>query len=286
MSDLHDFDLDGSDSEPSKTPSPPQEPEGPGYLPLVAGALLVAAIIVLVFWFLSRDAEVPAPGRDDDPGAGTSQESAPPPEQAPAAPTVEPLPSLAESDGFVRNLLRRLSDHPALGEWLATPYLVESFVAAIENLSLGASPARHLSAFAPDGSFEAEQSADGLTATAATYARYDLVTGVFARLDPRASADVYRRLKPLLQEAYAELGYPDRDFDEAVTTTIRMLLATPTPASAPALERTVASFRYADPALEELPAAQKQFLRLGPANMTRIKAQLRRLADELELDVE
>ena len=46
------------------------------------------------------------------------------------------------------------------------------------------------------------------------YDRYDLVADVVSSLDARATAELYRDLKPLIREAYANFGYPDRDFDE------------------------------------------------------------------------
>lgn len=282
MPELHDFDLGGRGS--ASSPSPPEPPRRrSGYLPYAAVGLVVAAAIVGLFWFLSREVSPPAPTAPSEAEApsATGEETAGKAREAP----VEPLPPLSESDDFVRRQVGALGSDPALAGWLAPTDLVERFAASVENIGLGASPASHLAALAPKGDFEVQESDGRLVATPATYARYDLVTRVFTALDPRACAQVYRRLRPLLQEAYAALGYPDGDFDEAVAGAVGLLLDTPVPAEPPALEAMVSSYRYVDPALESLPAAQKQFLRFGSDNMRRVKAQLRRLADELELDL-
>jgi hypothetical protein len=57
------------------------------------------------------------------------------------------------------------------------------------------------------------------------------------------------------------------------------------PATAPALEQHLNTYRYADPRLEGLQPVQKQLLRMGPENADRVKDQLRSLAAALDLPV-
>ena len=42
-----------------------------------------------------------------------------------------------------------------------------------------------------------------------SYERYNRLTEVIDSLDAAGVAELYRQLKPLLQEGYADLGYPD-----------------------------------------------------------------------------
>src|SRR5262245_29324225 len=59
------------------------------------------------------------------------------------------LPPLDQSDEFVRNLLRPLSSSPELAAWLATDGLIRGFVASVDNIAAGETPARNLKVLAP-----------------------------------------------------------------------------------------------------------------------------------------
>ena len=112
----------------------------------------------------------------------------------------------------------------------------------------------------------------------ASYDRYNPVADVIISLDARASARLYNALKPILQQAYAELGYPDADFHDTLTQAIAELLSTPVVEGRVLLEKKVASYAYVDETLEGLSQAQKQFLRMGPDNVQIIQTKLRELA--------
>jgi hypothetical protein len=252
-------------------------------------ALILAGGLIAAFWMMSRRVEPPEPGtvaEEPAPEAGNDAAGDP----ARTSELDAPLPPLASSDGFVRDLVGKLSRHPALAGWLANAGLVRTFTAAVENASIGASPSPNLRFLAPREPYRVLEGAgadDGLiTPDPRNYVRYAAVTEVFTSIDPQAAADVYRRVDGLLQEAYAELGYPDQRFETALAEAIETLLATPIPERAPELERHVNTYRYADPRLEELAPVQKQLLRMGPENARRIKAQLRRIAAELKLGVD
>ena len=292
MAELQDFDLDPASPASASPASEPPAPKPPrrqqSIVPLMIGALAVAAVIVAVFWFLSRrvDTREPGPEATPAPSDATGAPAQPAPRNEADLPmAVEPLPRLAESDGFVRELLRRLSSHSLMPRWLAPPYLIERFVATVENIGTGTSPATHLGPLAPAGSYRAVRRDGTLEPDPANGLRHQALTQVFTAMDPDAAAATYRRLRPLFQEAYAELGYPDSDFDEALADAINTLLVTPVPESPAALEKMVTSYRYVDPDLEALPASQKAFLRMGPDNMRKIKIQLQAIADALDLNV-
>jgi hypothetical protein len=89
-----------------------------------------------------------------------------------------------------------------------------------------------------------------------------------------------------MQEAFADLGYPDESIDNALSTAFSTLLATPIPATAPALERHLNTYRYADPHLEALQPAQKQLLRMGPDHARRVQDQIRKLARAMRLPID
>ena len=90
-------------------------------------------------------------------------------------------------------------------------------------------------------------------------------------------------LRPLIQQAYKEIGYPDKDFDETLALAIDHLLMTPTPDEYLELNGETVSYKYVDSGLESLSAAQKQFMRLGSENVQKVKNKLVELKGSLRL---
>lgn len=247
--------------------------------PWIAG-LVVVILAALGGWWLLRDrpAEEPAP-----PPVEESVEAPSPEPVAEEPEEEEPLPPLDASDRFVAELVEELSSRPELARWLATEGLVRRFVAAVDNVSRGVSPRPNLPDMVPSG-YRVEEEAGTIEADPAGYRRYDAVTGIFLSLDVDGTARLYRRLSPLLDQAYRDLGYPDADFDETLRRAIDHLLAAPVPPASPELVPVGGGgYGYADPDLESLSAAQKHLLRAGPENVRRVQAKLRELRSALGL---
>ena len=104
-------------------------------------------------------------------------------------------------------------------------------------------------------------------------------------LDPEGSATAYRQLKPLIEEAFADLGYTRQAFEPTLAQAFANLLAIPIPGVSPSLQEGISNFTYSDSELETSSSLEKQLFRLGPRNARRIQDHLRRLAEALELDV-
>ena len=194
------------------------------------------------------------------------------------------LPTLDSSDAIVRELAARLSANPRLAAWFASDELLRRFVAAVTNLAEGASPAPHVRFLTPEAAFVVRDSSGRRTIDPASFRRYDLATEAFVSLNVAGTAKLYRELQPLLDQAYQELGYPGRGFDEAMTLAIDRLTSVPILDEAPEVVAKGASvWAFADPDLESRSAAEKHLLRLGSENARRAQAKLRELGDALEL---
>jgi hypothetical protein len=275
MDGLDDFRL-GSGAEPP----PEQEPDRSSRAPVwIAAALLVVAAVVGGVVLLRRPAPpaaAPAPAAQATSAPQTEARSA-------LGPAVEPieLPPLVLTDPLVRELLGRLSSSPALAVWLATDGLIRAFVASVDNVADGASPARHVRSLAPRAPFRTLSEGGDVIVDPKSYARYDGVAIAATSMDSAGLARVYSMLKPRLVEAYRELGHPEGDLDGAVERAIVQLLETPVVEEPVLLRPRVLSFRYDRQDLEGLSAAQKQLLRMGPRNVRRLQEQLRAIAREL-----
>ena len=110
-----------------------------------------------------------------------------------------------------------------------------------------------------------------------SYDRYKRIAEAFTSLDPAGTARLYGTLKPRIEDAYRELGFPDRSFDRALERAIISILKTPVLDGAVRLRAKGIGYAYGDEGLEELTRGQKQLLRMGPRNVRAVKKRLRRV---------
>lgn len=242
-----------------------------------AVALLVIALGVAAYLLLSDPPPPPPPSAD-----GPTPPAADPPAEQPVAAALE-LPTLGASDDWLRRVVAEVSTHPELARWLVNDDLVRRFTAAVDNVARGESPRSHLGFLDPGDGFAVVERGGDVYPDPQSSERYNRVAEVFDSLDAEGVAELYRQLKPLLEEGDADLGYPDRDFDDVLGRAVRHLLATPLPTGEPRLEAGVESYAYRDPRLESLSPAQKHLLRTGPDNAALILDKLRELAARLGL---
>ena len=249
----------------------------------IGGALTLTLLgsVGAGYWLIRRVPEATAPPQMVGGGSETAD--------APVAPLTRPpektpLPDLGESDPFVREMARKLSDHPQLAKWVAPEDLVRRFVASVDNMARGKSPSPHLGHMAPSGSFTASAGETGeLVIDPRSAARYDLLTDVFVSLDIGATVRLYYEMEPLLEEAYDELGDPSRTFADTLDRAVLRLIEAPIPDGEAVLEKHLLTYRYVDPNLENADAATKHLMRLGPENAARVKNKLQFLRDALDL---
>ncbi len=270
--DLEDFHIEPTSSEEPVRPYEPERKRGflfPATLAIVA---VVAVGLTAVVYLVFRN---PAPPRATPRPAATAAPL------ATAAPAVQ-LPPLDESDGFVRQTAGGLSTHPELARWLARTALVRTLTAVVVNVADGETPRPHLEFLAPKERFRAARGpAQGIVPDPAGFAGYDVFGDVIASVDATAAAAGYRTLSPLFEAAYVDLGHPEGGFPRALDKAIQALLAVPVLTPDVELTPHAIGFRYVDPKLEGLTAAQKQLLRIGPRNVRLVQGKLRELAAAL-----
>jgi hypothetical protein len=111
-------------------------------------------------------------------------------------------------------------------------------------------------------------------------------------VDTTLATSMYARLYPLFQQAYEELGYPKKYFNDRLVEVIDQLLATPELNEPIRLTLTQVQgpiqssqpwlrYEFEEPALEALPAGQKILLRIGPANAAQLKSKLREFRERI-----
>ena len=113
------------------------------------------------------------------------------------------------------------------------------------------------------------------------FTRFDKLVDAVAALDARQAMAVYRLFSPLFQQAYAEIGYRDVNFDITLRRAIRNVLNTDEIEGPFQLVKPSVMYLYADADIENMADVQKQIIRLGPENAEKLKTQLRQFLQQL-----
>jgi len=273
MPDVPDDDLHKMPEEP---PSAPTRSRRPLKFFIVAAVVIGLVVSTAYLAFRSR-ASRSAPAAS----AAASVEEPTPEQREPLGgePIPVTLPSLDESDPFVRTLIAALSSYPSqLTAWLATKGLVRNFVVVVTNIADGSTPAPHLGRLRPSGRFLVIERDGDLYVDPRSYDRYTMLAAAAASIDPAGSARLYATLKPLLEKASRDLGNPDTSFDRTIERAIVRLLNTPVLNDPVRVEPQGEGYAFEDADVEALTAAQKQLLRFGSRNVLRIQETLRNIA--------
>lgn len=270
------------------------------------GIAAVVVVVVLALWLLFSKEDKPepltllppelsepapatepavAPVTDEPEPAQTPAEPEPTaalePEPEPVIAPEPPLPTLDNSDAEVKQRLLALNWRAGLAGLFVTEEMLRNFVVQTDNIAQGQLAVGHPLLQPLEQKFTL---ADGAAMQLGEqhFARYEPYIQLLESVPAAQLLPLFNRYEPLLQQAYAELGYPDQLFKNTLLAAIDMLLATPDVSYPLQLERPAVVYVFADPAIEQLPPAQKQMIRLGPDNQQRVKAVLREYQQALQ----
>jgi hypothetical protein len=192
------------------------------------------------------------------------------------------LPRLNNSDQIIRDGVVSLTRHEGINSWLSPDELIRKVVVFVDNVANGRIAKQAVAVMTPRADFTVREISEKVYIVE-DYSRYDIATNILASIDARRLAELYVLLNPLFKEAYGELGYPNANFDDTIFRAIGRLLETPVLTEAPRLVQPVVMYEYEEQRLENLSAAQKQLLRMGPKNTQIIQSKLSEIAIELRL---
>lgn len=230
----------------------------------------------------------------------------PPPPAPPSAASAEPqnpmdalappdaaLPKLPDSDARVTKALIELFGGKNVAAYMHPDGIVRRFVTTVDNLAREQAPPSAWPVLPTGQRFITDgQQGQVQTIAANNAARYNAIVLLAESVDPAKAAAVYAKLYPLFQQAYEELGYPGRYFNDRLIAVIDHLLQAPEP-KGPVEVRLVevkgdvpstrpwVRYEYADPKLESLSSGQKIMVRMGPENERKVKTSLRGLRQQI-----
>jgi hypothetical protein len=194
----------------------------------------------------------------------------------------EPLPSLNTSDPFVVARLASMEMGASLLRVLAPEDLIRKFVVFVSNVAEGELPLLEYPLRRIDSEFVATEIDTNLfEMSPLTHLRFDSLVDLLVALDSQQAVSVYRALRPLFQEAYAEIGYQG-SFDAALIQAIDQIMNAPTETGPFQLIKPSVMFLYAESRIEDMTPVQKQLLRLGPENTAKLQAVLPAYRERLQ----
>lgn len=201
------------------------------------------------------------------------------------APPEQGLPALASSDGKVTEALNGLLGAPSVKKFLSLDGFVRRVVATVDNLPREHAPTLMWPVQKTPGRFATQAVAETQVITVDNSARYAPFVAFAEQVDLEKALALYAGLYPLFQQAYEELGYPGKYFNDRLVAVIDHLLQAPEPTASiqvklvevkgdvPSQQPWV-RYEYVDPELEALSAGQKMMVRMGHVHERQLKARL------------
>ncbi len=125
------------------------------------------------------------------------------------------LPRLDNSDQLIRDGAVSLTRHEGINSWLGSDELIRKIVVFVDNVANGNIAKEPAAALAPRGEMSVTRVSDDVfVMNESSYDRYNLVTSILTSIDSKRAVEFYVLLKPLFQEAFDELGYPNARFED------------------------------------------------------------------------
>ncbi|MEJ2761754.1 MAG: DUF3014 domain-containing protein [Gammaproteobacteria bacterium] len=260
----------------------------------VAAVIVIAIVVLAAFYYLKQGGEEAAPPQTREisvPPAQNEQEKAPAIKHPIYEITVgakkrempsvrqEAVPTLDRSDGPVREALSEFIEEKKLQNSIIFKNIIRRFVVTVDNLTRQKLPQNYRFVTAIPGQFSVKKSGgkDHYVLSEQNFHRYDLLVSLAESVNLKQLVILYTRYYSLFQQAYEEMGYPHRYFNDRLVEVISHLLAAPEPRGPIELVQPKVFYEFADPKLEKLSAGQKIMIRIGPDNERRVKDVLRKL---------
>ena len=254
---------------------------------VIGGAVLVVLFLVFLFYPFPEDSKVVQKDLDASAQETKEREETPPlsqvlPEVSSDGTIIQieneqqtrvKLPSLRESDGFVRD---EISDWGLPRLWIDNDSLIARYAALIASVSRGELPRRQLGFLIPKGQFKVLRAGKITFASPENYRRFDGFVDLIEQIPVGQLARLLREIDPLVRISLRQLGLSESP-ESILLGAFDRVLAAPRAPSRIELVRSTVLFEFADPTLELLPEFEKQLIRMGPRNLERLQNYIRKL---------
>ncbi len=205
----------------------------------------------------------------------------PPPARTAQEPQAPRLPSLGNSDSFVRQQFG-VDVASLLAGWLAQADLIYRTAAIIHNASQGKVSRSLLGFIRVPGRFMVRDEGGRKVIDAASYARYDAIVEAVTSTTPKRLIELFNLCEPLFVAALDELSVEDARPRLLLLAALDQVLNTPVLGGpVVVVEGRGPLYEFAAREMEARSALQKQLLRMGPENVSKLRNYARALRREL-----
>ncbi|NMP33359.1 DUF3014 domain-containing protein [Thalassotalea sp. M1531] len=196
------------------------------------------------------------------------------------------LPNLNESDNWLKEKLTELTWRKELLRLVIDDDMVRRLVVFTDNFAQGIVSYDYSPLISPNSKFSAienrtpEGDSNWLWDESQTK-RFGLYVDFLRSFEPEQLAAWYVELKPLIDEAYQELGYPEQNFTDTLQDAIVRVLDMEIPKEDIELIRPSVMYKFKSESLESMHETDKLLLRMGKENLLIIKSFLLEFSDAL-----
>lgn len=201
---------------------------------------------------------------------------------------VEPeslLPTLDESDAWLEEKLPTLTWRKELLKLVIDDDMIRRFVVFTDNFSQGILAYEHSPLIKPTTSFSGREINENgqviIKWDETSSRRFSLYVDLLRSVDSETLVSWYFELKPLVDEAYQELGYPEENFTDILQDAITKVLDMEIPKERIELIRPSVMYEFKNEEIENLDDAEKLMLRLGKENLLVIKSVLLEISEKI-----
>lgn len=210
-----------------------------------------------------------------------------PVEELPKEKTI-PLPTLDESDLWLQKNMPSLTWRQELLQLVIDEDMIRRFVVFTDNFAKGILAYEHSPLVLPQTPFSANESKDPLNSIVSTLTwnedstdRFSLYVDLLRSIDSDLLVQWYIDLKPLIDQAFLELGYPEEEFTDILQASITRVLDMELPKEPLELTRPSVMYKFKNPEIEALDESDKLLLRIGKENLLVIKSVLLEINEKL-----
>ena len=205
-------------------------------------------------------------------------------EEVAEEPIAPALPTLEESDAWLQEKLPTITWRKELLKLVIDEDMIRRLVVFTDNFAQGVIAYEHSPLVKPATSFSAqkvsnEQSTLLWDETSAR--RFSLYVDLLRSVDSDTLVSWYFELKPLIDQAYQELGYPDEDFTDVMQDAITKVLDLEIPKDRLELIRPSVMYQFKNEEIEKRDDVDKLLLRLGKENLLVIKSVLLEMNEKI-----
>lgn len=195
------------------------------------------------------------------------------------------LPTLQESDQWLAEKLPTITWRKELLKLVIDDDMIRRLVVFTDNFAQGILAYEHSPLIKPNTSFSAREINENgqvvIKWDETSSRRFSLYVDLLRSVDSDTLVSWYYELKPLVDEAYRELGYPNEDFTDILQEAMTKVLDMDIPKERLELTRSSVMYQYKNEEIEKLDDAEKLMLRLGKENLLVIKSVLLEISEKL-----